>query len=334
MVKQYRRALIMVGILIVAGTLVYRTRGLPLIKEQHNWSIGIYTGDSPFSLSRPENIHNPVLTVLDVTDAMARFVADPFMVREDDTWYMFFEVYDYGSDQGEIALATSQHGNEWAYQRIVLDEPFHLSYPYVFKWEGEYYMVPESAETNSVRLYKADAFPYEWRYTATLLEGLGFIDNSLAYYHGYWWMFSSFEGNDSLRLYFASDLLGPWQEHPQSPIIEGNPYYARPGGRVLVYDDRLFRCTQANEPHYGFQVSAFEITAISPTTYTEELVDETPVVKASGSGWNQDAMHAVDLHQLSSGQWISPVDGFGIVRIFELPFVKRETRGQFAFQVP
>ena len=38
---------------------------------------------------------------------------------------------------------------------IVLAEPFHLSYPYVFEWQGSHYMIPESGAAKSVRLYRA-----------------------------------------------------------------------------------------------------------------------------------------------------------------------------------
>ncbi|NQW05295.1 MAG: hypothetical protein HQ485_14915, partial [Acidobacteria bacterium] len=56
------------------------------------WSIGIYTGADPLTLEAPRGLVNPVVTARHVTDAPARFVADPFMLRADSTWHMFFEV--------------------------------------------------------------------------------------------------------------------------------------------------------------------------------------------------------------------------------------------------
>ena len=106
------------------------------------WSIGIYTGDSPFRLREVAN--NPVLRNTDVSDIEAEFVADPFMLRTDDRWYMFFEVLHRETQRGVIALATSDDGFNWKYEQVVLEEPFHLSYPYVFDWQGERYMVPET----------------------------------------------------------------------------------------------------------------------------------------------------------------------------------------------
>ena len=56
------------------------------------WAIGIYTGESPLDLTSAQNISNPVLTRESVTDVSAVFVADPFMLRANHVWHMFFEV--------------------------------------------------------------------------------------------------------------------------------------------------------------------------------------------------------------------------------------------------
>src|SRR5690348_9959234 len=96
------------------------------------WSIGIYAGGSPLGLGAPRNLRNPVLSREHVSDVPAVFVADPFMISARDAWYMFFEVLNWRTDKGEIGLATSEDGMAWHYQQIVLAEPFHLSYPYVF----------------------------------------------------------------------------------------------------------------------------------------------------------------------------------------------------------
>src|SRR5262249_59679534 len=71
-----------------------RVLSLPRIDRVHVWSIGIYTGASPFALSSPAGIVNPVLTARHVSDARARYVADPFLLRRESSWYMFFEVLD------------------------------------------------------------------------------------------------------------------------------------------------------------------------------------------------------------------------------------------------
>ena len=125
------------------GKIVYDRRGIPFVRETEQWSIGIYSGTTPFDFPERQRLWNPVLRAEDVTDVPAKFVADPFLVQDDETWFLFFEVYNLASKHGDIAIATSTNTRNWKYEQVVLDEPFHLSYPYVFKWEDDYDMIPE-----------------------------------------------------------------------------------------------------------------------------------------------------------------------------------------------
>jgi hypothetical protein len=277
------------------------------------WSIGIYVGESPVSLRLPQGVRNPVLTRADVTDVPAAFVADPFILRVDGTWYMFFEVMNWRSAKGEVGLATSADGVRWTYQRVVLAEPFHLSYPYVFQWRNDCYMIPESYQAGAVRLYRAWQFPTEWVCVGTLLNGPYYADTSVFRHGDKWWLLtdtSSGFKNDTLRLYYADDLVGRWREHPQSPLIEGNAYVARPAGRVIASPDRVLRYTQTCLPYYGTAVRAFEITELTTTSYKEQEVGQSPILGPSGAGWNACGMHHIDPYPMGDGRWIASVDGW------------------------
>ncbi|MBW4637286.1 MAG: hypothetical protein KME05_03450 [Gloeocapsa sp. UFS-A4-WI-NPMV-4B04] len=288
------------------------------VKRQYNWSIGIYFGKSPFDFVAIENINNPVLTAKDVTDVPASFVADPFMICENGTWYMFFEVMNAANQQGEIGLAISDNGLNWNYQQIVLKESFHLSYPYVFKWNDEYYMIPETRQTNSIRLYKAVNFPNKWLLEKTLIDGKDYADSSVFYFNSKWWLFTASKNSSVLHLYYADELTDFWREHPKSPIIKDSNI-ARPGGRVVV-SNSIIRYSQDNKYIYGHKIRAFEITELSLTTYQEKEASNHPVA-ASGIGWNKTGMHTIDPHQIEQDKWIACVDGYaGKVSFFGLQF--------------
>ena len=137
------------------------------------WSIGVYQGEGPLGLAPIGPSCNPVLSAGDVEDYPADFVADPFMVREDGRWLMFFEVWSDVVARGVIGLATSDDGVDWRYGGVVLEEKFHLSYPHVFKLGSDYFMVPETLELQAVRLYRARSFPRGWTFERTLLERPG-----------------------------------------------------------------------------------------------------------------------------------------------------------------
>lgn len=274
------------------------------------WSIGIYSGDSPFSLEAAPGVVNPILTRDSVSDVPAGFVADPFMVSTDGRWHMFFEVLNQETQKGEIGLAISADGLSWTYQQIVLAETFHLSYPSVFEWENDYYMIPETVQPEAVRLYRADPFPTRWSCLGSVLEERC-ADPSIFRYQDRWWMFTCaapFQ-HDVLRLYFADDLMGPWMQHPSSPILEGDKQNARPAGRVLVTEKGIFRFAQDCVTRYGSQIRAFGILELTPTRYAEQPHPSNPILKASGVGWNALGMHHIDAHLLPQGGWIACVDG-------------------------
>lgn len=298
--------------LVAFRSFLTRTTPTPHIPIRRTWSIGIYTGTTPLSLHAPAELSNPVLTYADISDVQARFIADPFMIRKQGTWYMFFEVMRQTTRRGEIGLAISEDAFHWKYQRIVLREPFHLSYPYVFEWKGEYFMVPECNASGSVCLYKATAFPYEWVFQQTLVEGGTFLDPSLLHYEGRWWLFVETNPQyqcDTLRLFYADILTGPWQEHPKSPIVSGNKHIARPAGRVQLIGGSILRFAQNCFPSYGTDVRAFVISELTARGYKERECQKGPILLPARTGWNRSGMHHVDVHCLGDSTWVACVDG-------------------------
>lgn len=277
------------------------------------WSIGIYTGASLFHLTAAQGNVNPVITNESITDVPADFVADPFMVQRHGIWNMFFEVLNQQTGKGQIGLAISSDGLNWTYQQTVLREPFHLSYPSIFEWKRDYYMIPETLETKTVRLYKAEEFPIRWSLVSELFEG-SCADPSIFHFDKRWWMFacSTPYQHKTLRLFFADELTGPWVEHPSSPIVENDEAKARPAGRVLVLDGEIIRFAQDCTPEYGTRVRAFEISELTTKTYVEKEHANSPVLSPNGDGgWNGRRMHHIDAHRLAEGGWIACVDGHG-----------------------
>lgn len=287
-----------------------------ILSKKDCWSIGIYIGTSPTHFSPSKNIKNPVLTAQNVTDVSAEFVADPFMVLRNGVWYMFFEVLNQLNGLGVIALATSQNGFDWVYRQVVLNEPFHLSYPYVFTWNNEFYMIPETHQANSVRLYKAVNFPTQWKLSKILLDGYPYIDPSIFFHNGRWWMFTSSPANDCLRLYYSISPIEPWVEHPESPLIDNNKGIARPGGRVVLQNNQVIRYAQDCSQSYGSRVYAFHITELTTKHYREER-QAGSVIGKNGFGWARSGMHTVDPHRIGCKSWIACVDGNNEKLIFK-----------------
>jgi hypothetical protein len=272
----------------------------------------------PFKLIDPPGTTNPVLTAEDVTDRDAAYVADPFLFHENGPWYMLLEVYDLKTSQGDIGLASSSDGFHWNYERIVLDEPFHLSYPYVFKVGTTYYMIPETYELSEVRIYKAINFPYEWAYLATIITGRQFVDPSVIFYNGRYWLFVSEPENKTLYLYSSSSLTENWVEHPQSPVIQNNTTQARPGGRSFIYNgDQIIRISQ--NWGGGLKVRAFKVDILDTSQYVEHELAESPLLE-SGSApkdWSAGGIHHFD-PWWTGEYWIVAFDGRAMDHSFRI----------------
>lgn len=271
------------------------------------WTISVLRGPSPFALT---SAPLPVLSARDVTDVDAVFLADPFMIRAGNTWHMFFEVLNRANRLGAIGHAISSDGVAWEYQRIVLRESFHLSYPCVFEHDGAYWMIPETLGANAIRLYRAQSFPAQWTHVADLVDGY-FADPTPFRHDHRWWMFAckTPHHHRTLALYHADDLTGPWSEHPLSPVIADDARIGRPGGRVLADGDRLFRFAQDCSALYGQHVRALEIEELTRDTYRERELAQSPILGASGTGWNAVGMHHVDAYRDGEKEWIACVDG-------------------------
>jgi hypothetical protein len=262
--------------------------------------------DAGFFPLVPTEAPQPILTAAQVTDASAYFVADPFLFRTPDLWYLFFEVT---VPQGRIAVATSPDAEDWTYHRIVLREPFQLSYPHVFEADGAYWMTPESASQLSVRLYRADIFPDGWVHVADLVTGRPFADPTVFRWDNRWWMFVGNGASDTCWLFSSRLLDSEWVEHPMSPIVLNDRGRARPAGRaVTLSGNRLYRLAQNSSVNYGRAARAFQVDILTTEAYAEHEIPESPLVEASGEGWNSDGMHQVD-PWWNGDHWLAVTDG-------------------------
>ncbi len=277
----------------------------------HPWTIGIYAGEHPYRLRPHPHVTNPIIDCDALGDPGA-FVADPFVMRTGNvSWTLFFELMRSDSENAEIAFASSDDGLHWQFGGTALHTGFHLSYPYVFESDGQFYMIPETIALDSVNLYRAVDFPHRWEHVSALLPRR-MADPSILRHGDHWWLFGCPEPytHDALALWFAEELRGPWVEHPASPLIEGDTRNSRPAGRVIKVDGRPVRFAQECEPIYGSRVNAFEIVELSESSYREEPCPRNPILEPTVSGsWNSNCMHHVDPIQLEDGTWLAFVDG-------------------------
>jgi len=199
------------------------------------------------------------------------FYADPFGISLGKKIYLFVERYDYYDRHGIIEVFTLDARFEILDRRSALVEPWHLSYPYVFEHDGEFYLLPEAFQSGRLTLYRADRFPDRWSAVTRLELDAAPIDATPFFYEGRWWLFYAPHHPEAaktraLHVAFADSLFGPWRVHPGNPV-RYDVASARPGGVVSLSDGGPVLPVQDCTSTYGGGLRPLVISRLTPDDF-------------------------------------------------------------------
>ncbi len=213
-----------------------------------------------------------------ITPPKDRFWADPFIVARDNKYYVFIEEFLYATQKGHISLIVMNKDGSFEPPVRILETPYHLSYPFVFEFESNLYLIPESSANRTVELYKCMAFPLKWEFQRNLMNNCQVVDTTLFQWQGKWWMFVNqiqtvgASSWDELFLHYSdSPFSDNWTPHQRNPVVS-DARSARPAGRLFVRNGRLYRPSQNCSGHYGYGFNICEITKLTETEYEEKIV--------------------------------------------------------------
>ena len=234
------------------------------------WGVGWRIDESASLLDRGEG------TFRVLNGGTDSYLADPFPFRHEGQDFIFVEQYLYSKNKGCIAVVTTDRNGAASAPQIVLEEPHHLSYPFVFEHAGQIWMIPESGAAGNVSLYRAEAFPYRWTREACLIEGIeGYDVTPLRHEGGFWffvsprlWRSSSW---DVLSLYYADSLTGPWKPHAAKPVLI-DAALSRPAGAIIRRDGRILRPVQDCARGYGGAVTFCRINELGASEFAQTPV--------------------------------------------------------------
>src|SRR3954451_16126861 len=153
------------------------------------------------------DLSGPAWNVL--ADPGHRFYADPFPIEWQGRTFVFFEDLDHRVGKGIISAIEFDGAGPVGKVMPVLQEPWHLSYPFLIEDKGELWMIPESSEHRDVALYKCIRFPDRWERHCTLLSGLELADVTIARHDGLNYMFGAWRDgaagySDMLAIFYAT----------------------------------------------------------------------------------------------------------------------------------
>jgi len=233
--------------------------------------------------SRGSLVDGPMAGFRPIPMPADRFYADPFLVEDGARLWLFFEDAELASGKGLIRCAEVLADGSLGESRVVLERDYHLSYPFVFRCRGGWFMLPETHQHGTVELWRADEFPWRWSLEKILLHGVLAVDPTLVEHEGRLWLFANVSElggsmNDELFLFSADSLHGEWRPHPRNPVVS-DVRYARPAGPFFREGGRLYRPGQDCSGDYG---SAFWIHRVD--RLDEHDYQETPVRRV-GPDW-------------------------------------------------
>jgi hypothetical protein len=242
------------------------------------------------------------------------YFADPFHCPETGannpkpTTSVVVEEYDYAGAKGSISwlsLRKEQGSLRIDDRGSAIALPMHLSYPYIFRYDGVVYCVPECWQSHGISLYRAVDPPRVWQKLATLVDAFDAVDPTLFQHEGRWWLLCSSRHQGSLHnlfIWYADTLLGPWRPHDGNPV-KNDVRSSRPAGTPFAHEGHLYRPTQDCSRTYGGRVLLNRINKLTPEEFAEESVREISPIAPYSDG----------VHTLSSCGEMTLIDGKRVV---------------------
>lgn len=202
--------------------------------------------------------------------------ADPFLVKEKGVLYCFYERME-KKGKGAIYVKTFEN-DSWSVGKEVLQEEFHLSYPFIWEQSGNWFMMPESADNKDLRLYKASNFPLKWDYLKSPIQGFHLYDSTLIRLKEQDFLLANigFPGlsspNDELYILPIKHSILNVEESLNVPLLPviADVRKARNGGKTIVVGENHFRFGQMNTPYYGKNIRLFRLLKQGEDSYIEE----------------------------------------------------------------
>lgn len=255
------------------------------------WQVAYRLIDGP-GVAETGHIDGPPFTVL--PDDGHRFYADPFVFEMDSRVYLFVEEFPYAAGRGVISVTELRGDGTFGTPTSVLQEPHHLSYPQVFAHRGDVYMIPETAAAREVVLYRATRFPDAWVRDTILVEGRDINDATLLEHAGRLWLvgterFGYGSASDTMVVYSAPELRGPWIAHALNPIAIDHSA-ARPGGAFIRHGSRLLLPVQDGSKAYGGGLGLMQLDRLDQDDV--QFAPPRPVL--SGPAWARKGIHSLN----------------------------------------
>lgn len=217
--------------------------------------------------------------------------ADPFVIKDGECNYVFFEMYDRLKRKGEIGYRKiDAQGNISSLKKAFEDE-CHLSYPFIFKKDGDYYIIPESSGKRQLYLLKATNFPDRWKIDKILMDDIRLVDTTLLEYRGQVYMFTTPIVEDNVSNLSVCRLKdGIFEREEAVTTVIKDKSRARMGGAFIMCDGEIIRVSQDCSHTYGGGL-VFSKISLQQDRFSEEIVSTIEGKNLMVDGKKFDGIH-------------------------------------------
>lgn len=199
------------------------------------------------------------------------WAADPFIISAGEKEYLFFEMFDRLKSKGLIGYREI-NGDKIGKMKIAYEAEHHLSFPYIFEYKNEYYMMPEYSEGKELLVLKAIHFPDKWEKIESWMQGKRLVDSVLLNHER-----ENYLLTQDLKSGYSSEKLSifirkgkEWVPHKQNPIVKSLAN-ARLAGKTFFENNQLIRVAQDCQDGYGTKLHFNNIMKLSEDEYEEEM---------------------------------------------------------------
>ncbi len=176
--------------------------------------------------------------------------ADPFLFDHNGETFLFAEFYSYRLRRGVIVYARYNRDTDcFSVFKEIIREKYHLSYPIVFQWNDEIYMLPESNKSGALYYYKAVSFPEKWEKSSAIISNIKLVDTTPFVIENTMYAYGIDIKDKTNAL-----LLFKYEDDSLRLINKTEPCdmsVSRPGGNVIKDGNQLIAVTQDCSESYG-----------------------------------------------------------------------------------
>ena len=205
------------------------------------------------------------------------YLADPFVIKYNNKTVVFVEDYSFKNHKGKI---SAYEINSESYKKLgtVIEEKFHLSYPFLIEDKEDLFMVPETHQTKDIRIYRCTEFPLKWKLHKILISDIGAVDTNIFKFNNKYWLFTNLDTSNSsdysseLHIFYADNIeSSEWKPHALNPVIFDSKK-ARNGGMIYSEKKHTYRVFQKQGfDNYGESIGISRIKTLTENEYEEEI---------------------------------------------------------------